>query len=228
MNISYTLQEVKPNVFVVLLEDNYNLPMLFCRVQEFYESPNEDFRGKKFSIWEYMEWYSKNGKGSFTYPSDWAGFNIPYPVLRDCMELHFPNKEFESPYDKTMYEIYETLKERGIENMYILGTQKNEGDTFNHEVCHGLFFTNPEYREEALSFVESINENVMESFRKNLLDIGYTESVVKDEVQAYLMFGHNNKVFSGGVDKKEVNNLHKKLSTILSKFLTNNVDNLVC
>lgn len=228
MNISYTLQEVKPNVFVVLLEDNYNLPMLFCRVQEFYESPNEDFRGKKFSIWEYMEWYSKNGKGSFTYPSDWAGFNIPYPVLRDCMELHFPNKEFESPYDKTMYEIYETLKERGVENMYILGTQKNEGDTFNHEVCHGLFFTNPEYREEALSFVESINENVMESFRKNLLDIGYTESVVKDEVQAYLMFGHNNKVFSGGVDKKEVNNLHKKLSTILSKFLTNNVDNLVC
>ena len=228
MNINYTLQEVKPNVFVVLLEDNYNLPMLFCRVQEFYESPNEDFRGKKFSIWEYMEWYSKNGKGSFTYPSDWAGFNIPYPVLRDCMELHFPNKEFESPYDKTMYEIYETLKERGVENMYILGTQKNEGDTFNHEVCHGLFFTNPEYREEALSFVESINENVMESFRKNLLDIGYTESVVKDEVQAYLMFGHNNKVFSGGVDKKEVNNLHKKLSTILSKFLTNNVDNLVC
>ena len=228
MNISYTLQEVKPNVFVVLLEDNYNLPMLFCRVQEFYESPNEDFRGKKFSIWEYMEWYSKNGKGSFTYPSDWAGFNIPYPVLRDCMELQFPNKEFASPYDKTMYEIYETLKERGVENMYILGTQKNEGDTFNHEVCHGLFFTNPEYREEALSFVESINENVMESFRKNLLDIGYTESVVKDEVQAYLMFGHNNKVFSGGVDKKEVNNLHKKLSTILSKFLTNNVDNLVC
>ena len=228
MNISYTLQEVKPNVFVVLLEDNYNLPMLFCRVQEFYESPNEDFRGKKFSIWEYMEWYSKNGKGSFTYPSDWAGFNIPYPVLRDCMELHFPNKEFESPYDKTMYEIYETLKERGVENIYILGTQKNEGDTFNHEVCHGLFFTNPEYREESLSFVESINENVMESFRKNLLDIGYTESVVKDEVQAYLMFGHDNKVFSGGVDKKEVNNLHKKLSTILSKFLTNNVDNLVC
>ena len=228
MNISYTLQEVKPNVFVVLLEDNYNLPMLFCRVQEFYESPNEDFRGKKFSIWEYMEWYSKNGKGSFTYPSDWAGFNIPYPVLRDCMELHFPNKEFESPYDKTMYEIYETLKERGVENIYILGTQKNEGDTFNHEVCHGLFFTNPEYREESLSFVESINENVMESFRKNLLDIGYTESVVKDEVQAYLMFGHDNKVFSGGVDKKKVNNLHKKLSTILSKFLTNNVDNLVC
>lgn len=228
MNISYTLQEVKPNVFVVLLEDNYNLPMLFCRVQEFYESPNEDFRGKKFSIWEYMEWYSKNGKGSFTYPSDWAGFNIPYPVLRDCMDLHFPNKEFESPYDKTMYEIYETLKERGVENMYILGTQKNEGDTFNHEVCHGLFFTNPEYREEALSFVESINENVMDFFRKNLLDIGYTESVVKDEVQAYLMFGHDNKVFSGGVDIEKVNNLHKKLSTILSKFLTNNVDNLVC
>ena len=77
MNLNYTLQEVKPNVFVVLLEDNYNLPMLFCRVQEFYESPNEDFRNKKFSIWEYMEWYSKSNKGSFTYPSDWAGFNIP-------------------------------------------------------------------------------------------------------------------------------------------------------
>lgn len=228
MNLNYTLQEVKPNVFVVLLEDNYNLPMLFCRVQEFYESPNEDFRNKKFSIWEYMEWYSKSNKGSFTYPSDWAGFNIPYPVLRDCMEVHFPNKEFENPYDSTMYEIYETLKSRGTDNIYILGTQKNEGDTFNHEVCHGLFFTNPEYKEKALEFVDSIDKDIMEIFRQNLLGIGYTDSVVKDEVQAYLLYGHDKSFFTENVNKRKVNSLHKKLSTIMSDFLTENVDNLVC
>jgi hypothetical protein len=228
MKLTYTLQEVKPNVFVVLLEDNYNLPMLFCRVQEFYESPNEDFRNKKFSIWEYMEWYSKNGKGSFTYPSDWAGFNIPYPVLRDCMEVHFPNKEFENPYDSTMYEIYETLKSRGTDNIYILGTQTNEGDTFNHEVCHGLFFTNPKYKEKALEFVDSIDKDIMENFRQNLLNIGYTDSVVKDEVQAYLLYGHDKAFFTKNVNKRKVNSLHKKLSTIMSVFLTENVDNSVC
>jgi hypothetical protein len=144
------------------------------------------------------------------------------------MELHFPNKEFENPYDSTMYEIYELLKSRGTDNIYILGTQKNEGDTFNHEVCHGLFFTNPEYKVKALEFVDSIDESIMENFRQNLLGIGYTDSVVKDEVQAYLLYGHDRAFFTKNVNKKKVNSLHKKLSTIMSVFLTENVDNSVC
>ena len=56
--------------------------MSFVRMQEFYESPK--FKGKYFTLEQYMDYWSKEfGKGSFTYPSVWDGFNIPGKVLSD-------------------------------------------------------------------------------------------------------------------------------------------------
>ena len=64
MNIDYKITEVKPNVFAVIIPNQYDRAMTFCRVQEFYESPNSDFRGKHFSMWNYMKWYSEEyGRG---------------------------------------------------------------------------------------------------------------------------------------------------------------------
>jgi hypothetical protein len=42
MKIDYTIEEVRPNVFAVIVKDHYHRAMLFCRVQEFYESPNHN------------------------------------------------------------------------------------------------------------------------------------------------------------------------------------------
>jgi hypothetical protein len=219
MKLDYKVEEVGPNIFVVLLKDSYHLPMLFCRVQEFYESPNDDFRGKYFSIWDYMEWYANNGIGSFTYPSDWGGFNIPYPILKQCVDLHFIQNQMETPYDVAMYEIFKTLELRNQDNMYIIGTQNNSGSTFNHEICHGLFYTNTEYREKALSFVRGIDEKALETFKSNLLKNGYTETVVEDEVHAYLMFGHTSNIFSDGLESELVSDLHDKIYELLGDWL---------
>ena len=43
MNIDYKITEVKPNVFAVIIPNQYDRAMTFCRVQEFYESPNPYF-----------------------------------------------------------------------------------------------------------------------------------------------------------------------------------------
>ena len=51
MKIDINIKEVRPNVFAVIVKDHYHRAMLFMRVQEFYESPNTEFRGKNFSIW---------------------------------------------------------------------------------------------------------------------------------------------------------------------------------
>ena len=77
MKIDYKIEEVRPNVFAVIVKDHYHRAMLFCRVQEYYESPNPDFRGKNFSIWDYIEWYSREHNDVFTYTFDWGGFKIP-------------------------------------------------------------------------------------------------------------------------------------------------------
>ena len=102
MEIKYKLTEVKPNVFVVVVKEKYDRAMLFCRVQEYYESPNTKFRGKNFSMWDYMKWYASNHNG-FSYADDWSGFNIPFDVLEKCYRNM---QKFETPYDEVMYKIY--------------------------------------------------------------------------------------------------------------------------
>jgi hypothetical protein len=55
-----TIKEVKDRVFAEVIPDDYERCMTFLRVQEYYESPNPDFRGKDFDIWKYIEWYSRD------------------------------------------------------------------------------------------------------------------------------------------------------------------------
>ena len=38
MKIEYNIKEVEPNIYAVIIPDIYHRPMLFCSVQELYES----------------------------------------------------------------------------------------------------------------------------------------------------------------------------------------------
>ena len=51
------VKEVKPFIYCVEVDDDYDRAMLFCRYQEFYESPYKKFRGKPFGWMEYMRFY---------------------------------------------------------------------------------------------------------------------------------------------------------------------------
>ena len=212
MELSYKIEQVKPNIFSVTLPHPYHLPLLFCRVQEFYESPNEDFRGKSFSIWDYMEWYSEF-RGSFTYPADWSGFNIPFDVLEECISV----SKIETPYDSEMLSIYESIKSMKSEGKaYIIGIENNQGRTFDHEVCHAMFCIDEEYKQKALAFVRSIDAEIAERMKQNLLKGGYSEPVLEDEIHAYLMYGHNSKILSLGINKHKTNKLNRDIHKILN------------
>jgi hypothetical protein len=150
MKIDYKIEEVRPNVFAVIVKDHYHRAMLFCRVQEYYESPNPEFRGKNFSIWDYIEWYSREHNDVFTYTFDWGGFNIPLKTAWDCYEKL---KEYETPYDKTMDNIVRSIEMKMFNkkntrnwNAYIIGADSTDSDTFDHEICHGLYANNKEYK----------------------------------------------------------------------------------
>lgn len=198
------IEEVKPGIFGVFLDDEYHLPMLFCRVQEFYESDSEEFRGKKFSIWRYMERYSKSRSGSFSYPSDWSGFNIPFEILEQCYEIH---GEDETPYDRVMRWIIQEIHKRKPNGSlaYVIGVGSIDEDetVLEHEICHGMYYIDPEYRAKTDSITEGLedeHEKEFKKFRKNLLSMGYHEGVVKDELQAYLISSPLSGNFSRGVD----------------------------
>lgn len=223
MKIDYKIEEVRPNVFAVIVKDHYHRAMLFCRVQEFYESPNPQFRGKNFNIWDYIEWYSREHRDVFTYTFDWGGFNIPLKTAWDCYEKL---EEYESPYDKTMDNIIRSIemimfnkKNTRNWNAYIIGADSTESDTFDHEICHGLYTTNKEYKQLVDEITLTIPTKDYMKFKTNLIKMGYTDSVIDDEIQAYLSTNYEYTKFSKGVSKTKCKQLHKQYQKVFNKYL---------
>ena len=222
MKIDYKIEEVRPNIFAVIVKDHYHRAMLFLRVQEYYESPNPEFRGKNFNIWDYIEWYSRRNKDVFTYPFDWGGFNITLKTAWNCYEKL---TEYESPYDAVMDEIIRTIemimfnkKNTRNWNGYIIGAPSTDDDTFEHEVCHGLYATNKEYKELVDEVTVAIPFKDYQTFRKNLLKMGYNGIVIDDEIQAYLSTNYDYSKFSKGVSRKLCKELHKQYKQIFNRY----------
>jgi hypothetical protein len=191
-------------------------------VQEYYESPNPQFRGKNFSIWDYIEWYSREHRDVFTYTYDWGGFNIPLKTAWDCYEKL---KEYETPYDKVMDNIIGTIELKMFNkkntrnwNAYIIGADSTESDTFEHEICHGLYATNKEYKQLVDEVTIAIPFKDYQTFRKNLLKMGYNGIVIDDEIQAYLSTNYDYSKFSKGVSRKLCKELHKQYKQIFNLY----------
>lgn len=208
--MKYKIKEIKPDIFAVVVKDDYERAMLFCRVQEFYESPGIFFRDKKFSIWDYYRWYSKEGSGSFSYPKDFVGFNLPLVVAKKCYEIN----ELETPYDIEMYKIVNSLYKSGRRS-YLIGVDSLKNSTFRHEMAHALYYSNLEYKSEMDDLTRGLSEFNISKFKKNLKSMGYCSSVLKDEIQAYMSTEVNKKVARGIKNKKL---LHQKYKFVLKKY----------
>jgi len=218
MKIDYKIEEVRPNVFAVIVKDHYHRAMLFLRVQEYYESPNPEFRGKSFNIWDYIEWYSRRNKDVFTYAFDWGGFNIPLNVAESCYSKLLKKGEF-TPYDKEMNYIVKTIRGMvGNGKAYIIGAPSTDDDTFEHEVCHGLYATNKQYRELVDEVTIAIPLKDYQKFRNNLFKMGYNGIVIDDEIQAYLSTNYDYSKFSKGVSRKLCKELHKQYKQIFNRY----------
>jgi len=101
---------------------------------------------------------------------------------------------------------------------YMIGAGSTDGDTFQHEVCHGLYATNKQYKELASEITLTIPTKDYLTFRNNLIEMGYTDKVIDDEIQAYLAFGHDYKPFTKGVSKKVCNELHTQYINVFKNF----------
>ena len=169
-------------------------------------------------MWDYIEWYSRNHRDSFTYAFDWGGFNIPLGVAHRCYDTL---TEAYTPYDEIMekivFDIYE-LNGNSCDG-YIIGAGDLEGETFVHEVCHGLYATNPLYKEMADEITQMIPTKLYNQFVNNLIEYGYSLEVMDDEVQAYLMTNWDTTSISKKTNRKEVAKFSKLYRKTLESFL---------
>lgn len=194
--ISYSINEVAPKVFHVEFSNRVDTALHFLRYQEFYESDSPLFFRKPFFFTEYLRWYSlTRGNMSFSYMADWSGFNVPGHVFEKFFQNYFQNELALdiNTYDLSMKSIITAIHEKyeinnNDWNFYLIGTTKADASnkTLNHEIAHGLFATNKEYKKEMLSHIASLPEAMLKEMLKNLSALGYNQDVHFDEIQAYL------------------------------------------
>lgn len=188
MKKAFVIKEVKPGIFLFEFNHHYDMCMYFLRYQEFYESASPKYRGKSFQIFDFMKWYSlKYGKGAFTYPDDWNGFNIPGNIIFDMWNQHLiPDKNF---YDYEMYEAWKECNTRAQgKKFYIIGVVKGN-KALSHEIAHGLFYLHSEYKREMGKLVRALDPKIRKSINETLKKLGYTPKVYVDETQAYMSTG---------------------------------------
>lgn len=210
--VKWKLEEIQPRIFHLQFDNHYDVSMHFLRYQENYESP--EWKNKIFTILEFMEWYAKNeckwetDKGKkkervqmFSYPGDWGGFNVPCYVFDRLTRDDIPDF---NEYDKFMQSIVDSIRSMGHSRFYLIGTKKDTDSTciVDHEVSHGLFYTNRHYRDDALALYHDTDERVRDLLKDWMLKSGYCEEVIIDETIAYLA--------TGLPDKLVVNKLCKK------------------
>ena len=199
------VKEIKPRIYCVTVDDDYDRAMLFCRYQEFYESPYKKFRNKPFTWMEYMRFYKDAWKKRiFTYPDDWSGYNIPSHMLQQAHHMFCKDTE----YDSIMNDIYfhcandATEKNDGTRcDWYLIGASSKDLKTMDHEIAHGLYFTNKEYKKEVTKLIKGIKPTHHEKLKKKLIKMGYVNDrkIIDDEIQAFMSTGLYN-----GLDTKEL------------------------
>lgn len=217
MKIEYTLKEVKPNIFAIIVPDDYDRAMLFCRVQEFYESDNRLYKDQDFDIWDFMRWYSRENNRMFTYTRDWTGFNLPFNTALNCI-IGIKDR---NPYDIVMQEIIDKiLLTENPADAYIIGVKFDRGFTFKHEMCHALYHTNRSYKAKADNTTNNeMSLSIYGTLADNLIQIGYDQSVINDEIQAYMMTNYKSKYFSKNAPMDKLIELHNIYKEQLNQFL---------
>jgi hypothetical protein len=211
--------EVKPRIYCVTVDDDYDRAMLFCRYQEFYESPYKKFRGKPFTWMEYMRHYKTAWKKRvFTYPEDWSGYNIPSNMLQQAHHIFCRDTE----YDLIMNDIYWYCAKDSMEkndgrqtDWYLIGASSKDLKTMDHEIAHGLYYTNDEYKKSTIKLIKQIKPNHYDKLKKKLIKMGYVDDkkIIDDEINAFMSTGLYN-----GLDTKELKKYEKEFIKNFKKF----------
>lgn len=176
-------------VIHVVYPNQTMLAKAFMRMQEFYESHLDDFKGRHFTRDEFKKAYAEfrgtgTGYGEFTYYDDWGGFNVPGDVANRFMRLFKPDFMEET----LVRLIKKNRKPRG--EYYVIGTHaKDPSATVDHELSHAFWHLHPEYREEQQSLVDGLPRRFYKQAKRALNSMGYCDEVIDDEITAYLSTG---------------------------------------
>jgi len=162
-----------------------DIALTFFRVQEYYESQNENLIGKKFTVFDFIE-QSMDKEGFIPYFYSWTGFNIPGHIFDEWYNLY-------KYIELTTYEVQlgHCVRENAPRDKpyYVIASLHKDKQTIDHEMAHALFYLNEEYKHIMEGLVSTFRFYYPENYKilcKYLKELGYNKLVYVDEIQAYL------------------------------------------
>lgn len=183
----FSVRRISDNgLWLVTTRHVVDIGLLFLRFQEFFESANREFCGRKFQLVDFIRWQctKKEGELSFNYFEHFEGFNVPGEVMDQCLKIRWDD---ENRYDEVMRRVVERIRAVD-ERYYLIGAAIKNAAVIDHEIAHGLFYLDPEYRERMTALVDALGPrryDMMEVLR----DEGYGDNVLVDEIHAYMSTG---------------------------------------
>ena len=84
-------KKIGDNILFFEFKTQKDMALTFFRVQEFYESKNDNLLNKSFSVFDFLE-ESMTKEGYLDYFYFWSGFNVPGHIVKKWMDNeHGPN-----------------------------------------------------------------------------------------------------------------------------------------
>lgn len=192
-------------------DDRYTMCMTWLRVAEFRESPEDQFKVGHFKLLDYMDWYAHGkGKGLFSYPDDWSGFNLEASWLR---KMYVDGKDKIpdwNDYDSAAEGILRYAEAACGGNWALCATLAGKFGVLKHEIAHSLWATEPEYEAMQRAVIGAAPPELVNAMRENLFRFGYGRGVLDDEIQAYLS-ADTSADMTRGLPKPDVAALRKAL-----------------
>lgn len=188
-----TIEELSPKVYHVRAESQYEITSTFMRLQEYYESPYSSIYNKYFTHEQYMDTCAHGTSRSaqedivFTYFDDWAGFNVPGNVFNRWVKKFSQHYLWEK--EQQLIDLVYDQLENKRSRFYVIGSYDDSEDgprVIDHELSHAWFYLDRKYKKKMLELVGKLSKSTYDTLKKSIMDEGYRESVIDDEIQAYL------------------------------------------
>ena len=216
MKLIEEVTEIIPNVYLIMFDTITEMNETMVRFSEGFE--NEHFKDKKFTKEEFDKHYKETQ--DHDYYAYWEGHNLP----KEAFETWIGDATL-SPLEQKMLKTIQFYI--GFKKEFYIITASKDCDeseqTIMHEVAHGLYSTNEEYRTNVLKIIEKADLNLLFD---HLRSMTYHEDVLKDEAHAYLL-ADLEFLSKEGIDVVPLLYVHNKLEMNFKKFFKKDLSEYV-
>lgn len=189
-------------IYTVTFSSHYYMNATLMRAAQFKESPR--FGGKVESLEKCMDlYYLERQNPEFSYFDDWSGYNLSRKDLDEFVKnywLILGDKE------RKFFEHIAEVPSDG----YVIAVLPGDPDgALNHEIVHGVYGTNEEYRTNVDIYLQSQD---VSDICHTLRAMGYRDLVHADELNAYATTGLSSELKK---HKKQFDKLIPRLQRML-------------